>query len=233
LTALLHSESAETRYGAFRALWSFDKQDPVVKGEPIGEEFYLHLISSKAPPMAHISRNFRREIVLFDSEQKLLTPLSLRAGEFIMLNVSPGADEVHLASFRPGPRGVIERRSHCSLALADVLREVVKLGATYPDVVEMLQQASANGNLVGRLEINALPEAVRLETLESIANKSDSVAHPLAGMDELPSLFAVPGRGGSGGFVSDPDLDADEPETDKKTAPKKRSPFDIFRRNAN
>ncbi|GAG50072.1 unnamed protein product, partial [marine sediment metagenome] len=42
LRYLLSSPSAETRYGAFRALWAGNKADPLVKGESLGGQFQYH-----------------------------------------------------------------------------------------------------------------------------------------------------------------------------------------------
>ena len=43
----------------------------------------------------------------------------------------------------------------------DVIRAIVELGGTYPDVVQAIQEAKAAGCLEGRFEIDALPEAGR------------------------------------------------------------------------
>ena len=43
----------------------------------------------------------------------------------------------------------------------DVIRAVAELGGTYPDVVQMLQEAKASGALASRFEIDAVPEAGR------------------------------------------------------------------------
>jgi hypothetical protein len=44
----------------------------------------------------------------------------------------------------------------------DVIRKVAELGASYPDVAQMLFQLSRQGNLKARLEIDALPESGRV-----------------------------------------------------------------------
>jgi hypothetical protein len=43
----------------------------------------------------------------------------------------------------------------------EVIRAVVELGGTYPDVVQMLQQAKAKNVLLSRFEVDALPRAGR------------------------------------------------------------------------
>ena len=42
-----------------------------------------------------------------------------------------------------------------------MIRAIVDLGGTYPDVVQAIQEAKAAGCLEGRFEIDALPEAGR------------------------------------------------------------------------
>ena len=86
LRDLLDAQSAETRYGAFRALWAMDERDPLVKGEDLGGQFSYHVLDTKGPPMVHVSRSHRAEIVIFGQDQELLTPLALDAGSEIMVN---------------------------------------------------------------------------------------------------------------------------------------------------
>jgi hypothetical protein len=42
-----------------------------------------------------------------------------------------------------------------------VIRAIVSLGGTYPDVVQALQQAKADGALLSRFEADALPQSGR------------------------------------------------------------------------
>ena len=51
LCALLNAPSAETRYGAFRALWAMNPTDRRVRGETLGEEFSYHVLTTTATPM--------------------------------------------------------------------------------------------------------------------------------------------------------------------------------------
>ena len=175
LGMLLNSESSEARYGAFRALYLLDPTDPVTRSMELGpDHFSVHVVETTAPPMVHISQNFRREIVLFNPRQQVFTPMSIRAGENIHINASAESGEIHLASFRPGPKGTIEQRRTASANLGDVIAKAAELGATYPDIVDFLVQAAQNRNLEGRLEINALPRAMPLETLEAVANNAEA-----------------------------------------------------------
>ena len=63
LRELLSAPSAETRYGAFRALWAMNDNDPLVKGEVLGGQFHYHVLDVAGPPMIHVTRNRLAEIV--------------------------------------------------------------------------------------------------------------------------------------------------------------------------
>lgn len=151
-------DSAETRYGAFRALWTLDEHDPYIEGEYINQEFHLHPLDTKGEPMVHITHRKRSEIVLFNKDQEFITPMALRAGNHIMVTCRPGSDRVSVTRF--GVRN--DHRLECSRKVEDVIRAAAKLGASYPDVAQLLVQADRQGNLPGRFEIDALPQAGRV-----------------------------------------------------------------------
>ena len=82
--------SAETRYGAFRALTVMCPDDSLVKGENFGEQFSYHVLDTKGPAMVHVTRNRRAEVVLFGMNQRFLTPLAVNAGNQIMVTSTDG-----------------------------------------------------------------------------------------------------------------------------------------------
>lgn len=157
LHSLLSVPSAETRYGAFRALWAMSEKDPLVKGESLGGQFHYHVVDVADPPMIHITRSRLAEIVLFGHEQRFLTPLAVNVGNNIMVT-STGGDQVCVSKYSI-PDG--DEKRMVSTRVDDILRAVVELGGTYPDVVQALQEAKAGGALSSRLEVDALPEAGR------------------------------------------------------------------------
>ncbi|MFH1264652.1 MAG: hypothetical protein ABIK89_02940, partial [Planctomycetota bacterium] len=75
----------------------------------------------------------------------------------------------------------------------EVIRAIVELGGTYPDVVQALQEAKHNGVLSSRFEIDALPEAGR--TYQRLANDEAETARPDEGKlhpnSPLPDLFTT------------------------------------------
>ncbi|NBW87417.1 MAG: hypothetical protein EBR23_11475, partial [Planctomycetia bacterium] len=79
LQSLLATRSAETRYGAFRALWRMDPDLPLVRGERLGDACSLHVLDVKGPPLVHATRSTRPEIVFFGTEHPVAD--GLRAEE--------------------------------------------------------------------------------------------------------------------------------------------------------
>jgi hypothetical protein len=80
LKELLNVLSVETRYGAFRALTAMNANDPLVMGESLGGQFSYHVLDASGPPLIHVTRSRRPEVVLFGLDQQLRTPLALEAG---------------------------------------------------------------------------------------------------------------------------------------------------------
>ncbi|MBL9124111.1 MAG: flagellar basal body P-ring protein FlgI [Planctomycetaceae bacterium] len=161
LRSLLEVNSAETRYGAFRALWAMNAQDPLVRGEQLGDQFSYHLLDSKAPALIHVTRSYRPEIVLFGPRQRFKPPLMLEPNKQLLVKVEK-TGQVSVSRFAVGePR---EERV-VGNSVDEVIRAIVELGGTYPDVVQMLQQAKSHQGLEGRLEVDAVPQPGREYTL--------------------------------------------------------------------
>jgi flagellar basal body P-ring protein FlgI len=157
LRDMLGVVSAETRYGAFRALWTMNPNDPLIKGELLGGQFSYHIVETQAPPMIHVTKNRRAEVVLFGREQRFLTPLAVNAGHRIMVTSINNA-EIAVSKFATNET---DQKRIVSTRVDDVIRAIVELGGTYPDVVQALQEARTANALEGRFEVEALPESGR------------------------------------------------------------------------
>jgi flagellar basal body P-ring protein FlgI len=158
LRDMLSSSSAETRYGAFRALWTMNKKDAMVSGEDLNGQFKYHVLDVSGPPMIHVTHNRLPEIVLFGKEQNFLAPIAVNAGNQIMVN-SANSKEITVSKFVVHEA---DQKRIVSTNIDDVIRTVVELGGTYPDLVQMLQEAKSSGALPSRFEIDAIPEAGRM-----------------------------------------------------------------------
>jgi flagellar basal body P-ring protein FlgI len=196
LRELLEVRSAETRYGAFRALWAMNEHDPFLRDEYLGNQFHYHVLEVPGPEMIHVTRSHRPEIVLFGKEQHFRLPLMLDAGKRIMVKGMSG-EKITVSRFAANEE---PEQREVSTRVDDVIRAIVALGGTYPDVMQALQQARTDGALVSRFEVDALPEpgrrfdrtAVRQVSSSDEAGAPDGEETQLEIATPLPDLFRRP-----------------------------------------
>jgi flagellar basal body P-ring protein FlgI len=219
LRELLGSTSAETRYGAFRALWTMNNQDALVRGEKLGGQFYYHVLDVPGGPMVHVTRNRLEEVVLFGADQRLQTPLAINAGNEIMIT-SHGGEEISVSKFTVADG---DQKRVVSTRLDDVIRAVAELGGNYPDVVQALQEAKNCGALTSRFEVDALPEAGRTyhrvspdEQQGELDGEQPPAAAPAS---PAPELFAKK-PDDAGQPLKATDADSETPPTKKGFLPK-------------
>jgi hypothetical protein len=199
LRELLDVPSAETRYGAFRALWAMNARDPLVLGEDLGGQFSYHVLDTQGPPMVHVTRSKRPEVVLFGVEQRLVLPLSLDAGKQIQVN-SHGNEEESSVTVSRFAKDEPDQKRVTSTKVDDVIRAIVALGGTYPDVFQALQQAKATHALESRFEIDALPQGGRTFDRGTEHEGEDEEDGPeFTAYNPLPGLFSRhPGKNAAG-----------------------------------
>jgi flagellar basal body P-ring protein FlgI len=221
LVELLHVTSAETRYGAFRALWAMNSQDALVQGEKLGDQFSYHVVDSNGPPMIHVTRSYRPEVVLFGRSHPLAAPLVLEAGQQIMVTAT-GPEHVTVSKFainQPDQKRVV------ALQADEVIRAVVELGGTYPDVVQMLQQAKAKGVLLSRFEVDALPRAGRRYYRDANGEEQNADPDAIEGdsgivvSNPTPDLFGEREQPVAEEAPASPAADASTPEQPEKRRP--------------
>ncbi|MEX0978593.1 MAG: flagellar basal body P-ring protein FlgI [Pirellulales bacterium] len=157
LISLLEVPSSETRYGAFRALWAMNPNDSLIRGENLGGQFGFHVLGTTGPAMIHVTRSYRPEVVMFGHEQKLQTPFVLDAGKSILVK-GTAPDKVTVSRFAVGQP---DQKRVVSSKVDEIIRAIVELGGTYPDVVQALQHAKNNHSLAARFEVDALPDGDR------------------------------------------------------------------------
>lgn len=188
LREMLALPSAETRYGAFRALWAMDPHDPALASENLGDQFSYHALAVGGPPLIHLTRSFRAEVVLFGKEHRLKTPVVLDASQRILIKADT-PDEVVISRFEAGSD--VQKRT-VSNSIDAVVRAIVELGGSYPDVVQALQQAKLKKCLSSRLEIDALPQPGREYTSHSPGGEPGRSGRQPVVSTPLPDLFATP-----------------------------------------
>ncbi|WP_435006475.1 flagellar basal body P-ring protein FlgI [Tundrisphaera lichenicola] len=186
LRKLMAEPDYELRYGAFDALRTLDPTDPFLgknqvledlpEPEPVDdmairsgsitfrkpkprreEPFALYVVDCEGPPMIHVSRSLRCEIVVFGRDQRLLTPIVLGAGGPLLLNASDGDEQVQICKINSKTLDAPESKVNSPLEVAEIIRVMANLGASYPDIATVLGAASIQKNLVGPFVIDALP----------------------------------------------------------------------------
>jgi flagellar basal body P-ring protein FlgI len=157
LSDLLHVPSVETRYGAFRALRTRNPGDPTTRGETLDKKFRYHVIPTTGEPLVHVSRSRVPEVVVFGHEQKLRNVKLLHAGKRILIMPMENGD-LRAGRYDPGQDTVYES---FPAELDKLIRMIVKLGGSYTEVIQCLQEAKQGGCLEGRLAVEAMPRPDR------------------------------------------------------------------------
>jgi flagellar basal body P-ring protein FlgI len=226
LSGMLGLPSAETRYGAFRALWAMNPAHPAVQGDRAVKDFAYYVLDQGGSPMVHVTRSRRPEVVLFGRNQSLQAPLALNAGPYIQIT-SPEAGQISVSKYVPGQA---DQKRIVSTSVDDVIRAIVDLGGTYPDVVQALEEAKTSGALASRFEVDALPstgrEFQRLADDATGAKSEDGKPAKSEARSPVPGLFsrtdgpireeASPKEGGG----DDKSADSDEKSDEKKATGK-------------
>ncbi|MBX6315934.1 MAG: flagellar basal body P-ring protein FlgI, partial [Isosphaeraceae bacterium] len=183
LRKLMAHPDKEVRYGAFNALRTLDPTDPYLgrvrvlreeepeeedednfatqiatRREPRREDpFTLYVVDCDGPPMIHVSRQNRCEIVLFGKGQQLLTPAVLGGAGSLLINAADGDTQAEISRIGLGKYTGTDQKVSCPLVLAEVIREAANLGATYPEVLNLLEAAHKQANLSSPLVVDSVP----------------------------------------------------------------------------
>jgi Flagellar P-ring protein/HEAT repeats len=225
LRQLVSEADVQVRYGAFNALRIKDESDPFLGRVPVLEEpepdpdldplalrlaeqrrsrrgpqedpFALYVVDCDGPPLVHVARTRRCEIVLFGRGQTLLTPLVLGGAGAILVNAADGDEVVQVSRIDPSRPDRPDLRRSCPLDLGAVIRQAANLEATYPEILAILQAAERQKNLPGPLVVDALPapnpayDEAQLRSVVGDAKTDDAVGR--AGAAAAGASPAKPG----------------------------------------
>ncbi|MBQ9128418.1 MAG: flagellar basal body P-ring protein FlgI [Thermoguttaceae bacterium] len=203
LRKLLAAPENETRYGAFRALWTRNPSDYMIQGENLANQFAYHCLNCGGTPFAHVAMSSRPEIVLFNADQIFLQ------GEIYIeanprLTIRTDGDEIVVKKYETTD-GINEQR-RVGFKVDETIRAIVAVGGSYSDVVSFLTQAKTAGCLksIGpdgaanacAFGIDALPGAKntrfkRVRNVEEIARREEArEAAERAAKEEKKSIWS-------------------------------------------
>jgi flagellar basal body P-ring protein FlgI len=189
----------------------------------IDDPFGLYVVDSEGPPLIHVSRTRRCEIVVFGREQKLLTPVVLGTGP-ISLNAADNDEKIEISKIVASSLGDADTKLTCTLDLPEVVRRLANMGAGYPEVVSILETANRQKNLPGQLVVDAVPSANSnyLEAVlgKDITGKRDDAVKRTSGESSRWPRRRFFGLFGGG----DPDPPAKDRSATRRVSPKNTEP---------
>ena len=115
-------------------------------------------MDSSGPAAVHVVRYRFPEVVVFGTEQELAIPATLNCGHHLRVMGKAGESNLTVTRYVKNSDPI---RQQCSPRLVDVLKTVAAMGASYPDVVQLLLEAENQHNLAGELGVDRLPQAGR------------------------------------------------------------------------
>ena len=210
LVTLMDCASAETRYGAFRALWAMNPRDKAIRGETVAGQFSVHQVRSKGPAMIHVTRAYRPEVVFFGTDHALRTPLLINTESGITVRDVEGG-RLSVSRFAPGEP---DQKREIGATALELVQALAAVGGSYPDVVQALIQAKKSGAIACRVEVDAVPKTNRIY-LPSEGGAED-------GSEELTAAQASDGYGSHGYQVEGPSPTLYPAQ--EKPAPKQENP---------
>ena len=189
LVSLLSEPSAETRYGAFRALRKHNPSHAVVQSQWLANDHHFCIIDNESEPMLHFTRRERAEILIFNDSQTFSDQfLFVQSGLTVKSN---GDGTVSVANYRADNSS----KTICSDRVSDVFQTVTQSGFGYATLLRLARQAKKEGTLNARLAVDATPKVGRQYTPHVVQNSSpqviqDSQVQPASWWSSVKEKFA-------------------------------------------
>ncbi len=187
LSALLDSGSAETRYGAFRALYERSPDSPYIRGE-IMSDFKFYSIPAKSRPMVHLSMSRRPEVVIFGNDIRIQPKDFLYASKQIMITpIASG--QLRVSRFQPGKQDLFVT---CDSGVASLVKAIAAVGGGYSDIVQCMNNAKSAGAINAEVFVGARPRPAWSYDRERSAD--DATAEFTDGLSEAGSASETSNR---------------------------------------
>ena len=201
---------------AHSAACVLDENEPNLQGEFYNESFWVHR-APRSQPMVHVS--FSRRPKSFFRERHS-TAARLRPGRRLAVTFAERR-AVHDTCF--ANRQASELRQ-CPLNLYEVLRTLGEMGATYPDVVELLRQAQTCERLTCQLAVDALPQRPEVYQLAltgasdlDFQKDRDEIRNAEADFTSTPTLFERGPKNSRTAFLREQESSLREPTVRDET----------------
>jgi len=179
LSEFFNHPEIELRYGAFKAIGQQNKDDPIVTGDYLANEFFLHEVDSTATPTICISTKQRAEIVIFGSQAAFNDNfLYVESGLTIK---SAGSGLLAITAYSPD---FIKQQRECTTQASDFIRTLVDLGYGFSSQLKILRQASENGSLNAELVTNAAPKLDLSRRKQRVTSDFEDI-EPVSGLDQF------------------------------------------------
>ena len=146
--------SAETRYGAFRALWAMNERDPQLRGEHLPTNSGCTKFPAPARRWFTSRTASGRKSCCSAKAKNSQLPIAAGSRQSIIVKSQPDG-QISVARFSLQHA---DQRRTVENSVAEVIRAIAAVGGDYPDAVQALQQAQAGGALASRFEVDAIPE---------------------------------------------------------------------------
>ncbi|MCA9063182.1 MAG: flagellar basal body P-ring protein FlgI [Planctomycetaceae bacterium] len=194
LRELFNAPELETRYGAFVALKELDPRDRLLNEQEFESGYQVYSIETTGEPMVHVRRYRAPEIVVFGPQQPLRLPAVLNAGQRIRVVGRVGERTVQVTRYDLGEEPV---RKTVPNSLGQILECLGDLGATYPEVVQMMIEAEQQDNFIGDFGIERMPKAGRVyvsrDQREEMKNRvREAEGRQMGSPNQAPNLFESP-----------------------------------------
>ncbi len=198
LQDLLAHDDPDLRYGAFRALTVMDPKSQLAKGQVMNRSFTLHRVADGSSSMVHLLTGKKAEVVIFGESPQLMPPFSILVGPDFTVTAGPDDRKCTIGRFSV-KHGKEQRQ--CSFDLTEIVQNLAEMGATYPDIVELLRKADDAKSLSCRLCIDALPQAASVQALAAAGKDDPTLARSNAELrlahqrlGETPTLYQTQER---------------------------------------
>ena len=165
---LTGSPDVETRYAAYASLRGIRDQTVVDSVDQIHnvKRFAIDTVRTKGPPMIIAQAAGDPRLVFFGSDIRFRPPIFFDEGRYWAI-ADTGARQISIMPPKPAPRRpLISKEFKIDMNVLDYVILMDQLGATYPDVLNRLQEADRLGRLTADFELRTAPPAVTERTLD-------------------------------------------------------------------